>query len=119
MIRALLLFLSVLGAGPALLAMPERAYEIEDRFELSESAVFPKRSFALEKWKGQLVSVLSDLEISQAFQAVASSNLPFRYAKDCCHDRAHKMSYWLDENGITSVKIFVFGDLNLRKAQGP
>lgn len=98
---------------------PLLASSIESSFELDANAYFPQRSFEIRNWKGTQVSVLESSEIESVFLTLASSNLPFRYAKDCCHDRAHKMSYWMDQRGIHSLKVFVFGDLRLKTKTGP
>jgi hypothetical protein len=76
-------------------------------YVLSPDYPIPQAEYKLSKWQDLEISVLSDRQIRNIFQALAHSTLPFGYAGDCCQDRAYKMAWWLDQAGIISIKVFV------------
>ena len=87
-------------------------------FELSPDAPLPKAEFPLRKFRDFEISEVTEEQAQQIFNSLAKSNLPFTHSGDCCHDRAHKMAFWMEQSGLISVKVFVFGHLIFRNARG-
>lgn len=66
------------------------------------------------------VSLLSQIEVDKAFTALSSlSYIPFSYPDSGCYARAHEMGLLLDQRGIISAKIFLFGDLKVKTKNHP
>lgn len=72
-----------------------------------------------EKGDGIDVSVISEEYAVELFKYLAKQKIPFGYPEDGCYARAHRMSIFLDMKGITSGKVFIEGDLNVKTKNSP
>lgn len=73
------------------------------------------RDFKNDKIK---ISSVSPQTLNDIFQYLKSlDHIPFGYAKDGCYARAHEMAMILEEKGIKSGKVFLEGDLKVKKGK--
>lgn len=63
---------------------------------------------------------LSQVEAEGYFSYLAGqTQIPFRYPEDGCYARAHEMARLLEEKGVESEKIFLFGNLRVETRFAP
>lgn len=83
----------------------------------SGGIVFKNRD-AYEKYvtrPKEMREVLTEEEARQVFDFLKNqADIPFRYPEDGCYARAHEMARLLELNGISSRKVFVFGNLSVK-----
>jgi hypothetical protein len=65
-------------------------------------------------------SVVSEKDLDKVFKQLAKDQMiPFDYPLDGCYARAEEMSRLLEKDGITAVKIFVQGNLEVKTSNSP
>jgi hypothetical protein len=82
----------------------------------------PKRSVNLGFLGNQYItaSVVKEKDLDQVFkQLSADKMIPFNIPEDGCYARAEEMSRLLEKDGITSVKVFVEGRLEVSTPNAP
>ncbi len=63
---------------------------------------------------------LSQVEVEGYFSFLAGqTQIPFRYPEDGCYARAHEMAHLLEEKGVESEKVFLFGNLRVETRFAP
>jgi hypothetical protein len=77
----------------------------------------PKKSVDLGFLGNQYIdaSVVKEKDLDQVFKQLADDQeIPFNYPKDGCYARAEEMTRLLEKDGITAVKVFVEGRLEVQ-----